>query len=516
MGTMTAGERQPAPWLADERAQAMPRRNSSVDLGALQPLPDGSSRPTPTLSMDRAAPEGCVPGGPARTVSADAVSACDIVLLVELRGGGSAQHWRAAAARCSAPDAAWLASLGPVRGYFERAAAQMPVEVCRRDHLAHEVVLARSNGRAPASYRITRGCSRLYAAQPGVGVFALCVTATVATARELVELLSDSAFRKDRARIGGVSLAELATDLATGTGVPLDTPELGRIHQIVVARSLPRLARLDKLPVGPAGRRRRGERLAVMCANKQTAGFRRRESNVRYPSEGNSTTAMLTAVTSHTTVLAGVEPGLVAGMTLSAVQCLATAGRAADLRSEAYRLLTVVRDMHVDAMDDSGVLSRSTLRADVSKMSAALAAVRLEQNSSLRAYVDVSVLLPDERVASYHRTLARALGLPAAADLVERILLDLSTAVEQLRVRLDLAEAESLEARNRRVDWVAAAVAAVAVPMTLILGFLGINVRPMAGGAVWSPIYYVWYAGLVAIPVAAVWVAWRQAGRRHP
>ena len=218
----------------------------------------------------------------------------------------------------------------------------------------------------------------------------------------------------------------------------------------------------------------------------------------------------MTAVTAHTTVFAGIEPGLVVGMTLCAVQCLAAAGHAADLRSQAHQRLAEIREMH----RRSPAKGRRALRSELSETSAALAALRLEQNFALRAYVDVSVLLPDERVASYHRSLAEALALPVAADLVERMLLDLSTAVDHLRVRLELAETEALEARNRRVDWVAAAVAAVAVPMTLILGFLGINVLPVNGGTLWSPVYFAWYAGLVAIPVAAVLVSWRRAGQQ--
>ena len=99
------------------------------------------------------------------------------------------------------------------------------------------------------------------------------------------------------------------------------------------------------------------------------------------------------------------------------------------------------------------------------------------------------------------------------------MLTDLATAVEHLRVQLDLAEAEALEARNRRVEWVTAAVAAVAVPMTLVLGFLGINVKPIAGdktvGDVWSQAYVSWYAWLIGIPLTVMVLVWWRASRRR-
>jgi Mg2+ and Co2+ transporter CorA len=143
--------------------------------------------------------------------------------------------------------------------------------------------------------------------------------------------------------------------------------------------------------------------------------------------------------------------------------------------------------------------------------------LKLEQSFALRAFGDVSALIPDQRFSAYHRTLAQALSLPEAAVVIDNMLTDLSSSLSALRVEAQIADTNVIERRARTVTWISAAVAVIAVPASLIFGFLGINVQPVAGDTFLFDARYNWaYFCIILLFVLAVLIGWvgsrRQSG----
>jgi hypothetical protein len=126
----------------------------------------------------------------------------------------------------------------------------------------------------------------------------------------------------------------------------------------------------------------------------------------------------------------------------------------------------------------------------------------------VEAPADLRVLIPSLRAVEYHREVYTALGMKDLAETVSRMLRRL-----EATARAELTSIESIERRadeDRRLRWAVAIgfVSAVAIPISLILAFFGINADEVnAQRSMLDPSYAWVYAAVVVLAALATLLA---------
>jgi hypothetical protein len=143
-----------------------------------------------------------------------------------------------------------------------------------------------------------------------------------------------------------------------------------------------------------------------------------------------------------------------------------------------------------------------------------LGRLELELSFGVEAYLDVGLVLSDERIAAYQRELANRMAIPQGVATISGLLDRLARTITGALAEVEKDERERDERRAATWGWVTSAVAIVAVPATLTLAFLGINAREVQVGlSIRDPSYLPFYLGLLAILTLAALVGWF-VGRR--
>jgi hypothetical protein len=248
-----------------------------------------------------------------------------------------------------------------------------------------------------------------------------------------------------------------------------------------------------------------------MLMNHDLDPYREDNSRVRFPQEANQSPGFFTALTRSTTILAGHTSDIVNGMLLSAVQCVASADRAAWIRAHAYSSL---RDSGLFP-NDTTVEVRSAIRQRLADLSRNVGRLELELSFGVDAYLDVGLVLPDERIAAYQRALACEMALPEGVTAIEGMLERLSRAIMAAHSEVEKNEREADQRRSATWGWVTSLVAAVAIPVTLGLGFLGTNAKEVSGSrSILDPSYIPYYFALLTILIVGAGVGWFVARRK--
>lgn len=156
---------------------------------------------------------------------------------------------------------------------------------------------------------------------------------------------------------------------------------------------------------------------------------------------------------------------------VSASQAVASSVRLREVRDLAYDDVRLFRDAQ------SASQSLHGRRHMLERMASQLGNLELELSFSVESSADLGLLVPSLRVVSYHDALYDCMSLRAEADTVGRMLQRLDHSI-----RAELTSIESIERRadeNRRMRWTVAIgfLSTVAVPLTLVLTFFGINAR---------------------------------------
>ena len=89
-------------------------------------------------------------------------------------------------------------------------------------------------------------------------------------------------------------------------------------------------------------------------------------------------------------------------------------------------------------------------RARMRELAGIVSALKLEHSFALRAYEDISALIPDERLAAYHRTTAGTLRLSQASALIDDMLTDLFAWLESLRIGAQAADSRDSGAKKSK------------------------------------------------------------------
>jgi hypothetical protein len=168
------------------------------------------------------------------------------------------------------------------------------------------------------------------------------------------------------------------------------------------------------------------------------------------------------------------------GFILAAVQCVASADRARLVRNDAYSAL-----LRSGILRDQTALGKKPERKPLSDLADNLGRLELELSFSVEAYLDVGLVLPDERLSAFQRDLGAAMAIPEAAMACANMLSRLGAAVDASRVQVEKREREDEEARLTKLTWTTSLVAAVAVPLTLVFSLLGANIKELSPQPSW-------------------------------
>ena len=145
-------------------------------------------------------------------------------------------------------------------------------------------------------------------------------------------------------------------------------------------------------------------------------------------------------------VFAGHKPDIMNGFILAAVQCVASADRARLIRNDAHRAL-----LCHGILRDRTALGAKAEREPLSELADNLGRLELELSFAVEAYLDVGLVLPDERLSAFERDLGAAMAIPEAAMACADMLSRLGAGVEASRVQVEKREREEDDLERRPV-----------------------------------------------------------------
>lgn len=337
---------------------------------------------------------------------------------------------------------------GRLARYYDRAQDQLP-------HVTHRISIDPGEltfRRWTANGSVIGVRLWTFFVPSGQAVVALSID-VMATALETIDLLEDC-YYLDIA-IGDVGLDTFACELAARGGVRSAgqgfEPER---HQIVFSAPLPAEDTED---------------ITQKLIYRSDLPYRKEFSAITYPAELNRRPGTTVAVGPYVSVLSGQQDYIENCAFVSAAQAVASWVRLREIRDEAYEDLRLFRE--AESSRKALLTRRHTLERVVNQ----LGDLELELSYSVESPSDLEILVPSLRVSGYHDALFDCMGLCEKADTVGRMLHRLERSV-----RAELMAIESIERRadeDRRLRWTIAVgfLSTVALPITLVLAFFGIN-----------------------------------------
>lgn len=222
--------------------------------------------------------------------------------------------------------------------------------------------------------------------------------------------------------------------------------------------------------------------------------YRPEFSAIAYPAELNRRPYASVAVGPYVSVMCGQQDYVENGAFVSAAQAVASAIRLREVRDLAYEDVRLFRDAQAN------VPSLHTRRHTMEHMAKQLGNLELELSFSVESAGDLGMLVPSLRVAGYHDTLFHCMGLRDKAGVVGRMLERLERSISAEMTAIESAERRADE--DRRMRWTVAVgfLSTVALPITLVLTFFGINASEVDDGlSMFSEHYLPMYLILTAI-----------------
>jgi hypothetical protein len=394
------------------------------------------------------------------------------------------------------------------RDAMDQLESQLPRVIAHTEHTVDSLTIFRGADPQQGQYCITRGKTTVFVLPYGGRVLALDLTFDADTLGGCVQIMRDVAFRKRRNLISGQSLNSIVDTAVEKCCLPPAPFSIGRYYELFYA--------CDRSFLSPDGRlpdqRRRllrslspispdelsddiDMRVVNVIVNHDLAPHRRGYSRVRFPQAANQTQDVVAALTSSTAVFAGHGPDIINGFILAAVQCVASADRARLVRNDAYLAL-----VHSGILRDQTAVGRKAAeRKPHSELADNLGRLELELSFAVEAYLDVGLVLPDERLSAFQRELGAAMAIPEAALACANMLSRLAAGVEASRIQVEKREREEEQKKSAKLTWATSLVAAVAVPLTLVFGLLGSNIDELKRQPSWHDGSLFPYYGLILL-----------------
>lgn len=245
--------------------------------------------------------------------------------------------------------------------------------------------------------------------------------------------------------------------------------------------------------------------LAQRLVSRQDRPSRRAFMTARLPAEGNRYPDMLTAVTPGASAVAGHAEAACTALFLSASEVVACLSSLRQLQRRAFARLTTL-----ETQPDAETLEEQLTIIETD--AAELRTLQLDLSFSVECFLDIRLLVPSLPVQQFHRELIEALAVPEGARVTGAMLSRLESAssarAQELAVQRDRNEVRARlerDDRRARTQNVVGLLAAIAIPITLIVAFLGANVSEVGTtNSLWDARFYPWYACFIGLPILAI------------
>lgn len=220
------------------------------------------------------------------------------------------------------------------------------------------------------------------------------------------------------------------------------------------------------------------------------------------------------AVTPGASVVCGIGNDGAMAAIVCAAQATSAVATLRDLQQDAYRMAVRMArergDLTLDAEDDVGMPEKLEATAQE------LAEHELDLSLAVERFTEMRIFVPVWRIEQYHKLLLGALGVERATEVTATMLKRVSAAVSARQAILDSRRWRQAERRRRSLSAVAGAAAFVAIPLTVLLSFLGVGVRPIgSGGSALRADLLPYYGALLGMLAVAASAGWWYV-RRHP
>lgn len=371
-------------------------------------------------------------------------------------------------------------SFGRLARFYRAAADQLPAVL-----LSHPIDAATVRCQRWREGTLMSGRLWLFVMPSGQVVTALTLDVDC-THVQAVNLLEDCYYLD--LTVGNSTVEALAAAEARARGVEVDAEELApERHQIVYSAAL----RVR----GPAD-------VIQRLIYRANLPYRPEYSNISYPGELNRRPNTTAAVGPYVSVLCGQQDYVENAAFVSAAQAVASSVRLREIRNALYHDLREFRAIERAAGDTR------TRRRTLERITDDLTRLELDLSVSVEAPADLGVLVPSLRVVEYHTQVYASIGIRKLAKTVSRMLRRLEATSQA-----ELTSIESIERRadeDRRLRWTVAVgfVSVVAIPISLILAFFGINATQVDENRSMFDPAYVWvYASVGLMIVIAISLA---------
>jgi len=388
-----------------------------------------------------------------------------------------ATPWRLPADHVDLPPLVECLAFGRLADFYRRATRQLPAVVASEPVDPATVRGHRWTG------EVRRGRLWLFATPSGQVVVALSLD-VAGPLLGVIDLLEDAYYQQ--VSLAGAGVTAAAAALARGRGVLVTADEfLPERHQMVFARAL----EADQ-----------PEDIVQRLVYRADLPLRREFSAISYPAELNRRPTSMAAVGPYVSVLCGQQDYIENAAFVSAVQAVASAARLREIRDRLYHDMLNVRRGHAS--------STRSRRLALVLIANEITALQLDLSLSVEAPRDLRLLVPSLRAFSYHEEIYAAIGLDQMSHTVSRMLQRLEATVRAELTSIESSERRADEDRRRRWAIAVGFVSTVAIPVSLIFSFLGINAREVdPGRSMFDPAYAWAYAGVGLLAVTAVALA---------
>ena len=188
-------------------------------------------------------------------------------------------------------------------------------------------------------------------------------------------------------------------------------------------------------------------------------------------------------------MLSGIAEPVESAVILTAAQLLGAASAVREIRERAVETLDTLSAL------ESTRPSPTTRRTVLAALSNELSAMHTKLSFEVESQVD-AVHVPEIVIEQYQASLAGTLGLATAADTTSRMLDRLTAAIAAASEALERRERESDDDRRFRVTLALTVASLVAVPVTVLFAFYGVNATEVpATNSLWDTSYWpAWVA----------------------
>lgn len=342
--------------------------------------------------------------------------------------------------------------LGRVQRYYQIYADQLP-RVLHSEPLDHTKLTFK---RWTRKHRITAAHLWLFST-PSRQIVAALTLDTNLNVSETVELLEDCYYLD--LQIGQTTLESHLHTLVTKFRVENHTDDIQlppERHQLAYGAPLPT---------------RDCEDLIQRIIYRQDLPYQKEFSVIRFPAELNRRPGNSVGIGPYVSAICGHQNDVENCALISAAQAVASAARLREIRQAAYDAVASLRYV------EHGTIPTHSRRRILEDLADQLTNLELELSHSVEAPADIGLLVPSLRVDNYHTTLFETMNLSRRVDIAARMLERLDRAINSGLTAIQSAERRADE--NRRLRWSVAVgfVSTVAIPLTLILGYFGINTK---------------------------------------